>query len=421
MNFLLVLIFALLYQSSTGERKRYDGYQVIEVIPNSDRHVELVKQVSEIAGVEPYDSVHGAGYPVELLLSPQQISVVQGIFQGGQLPYKVLREDVQKFFDSEFERLDARQTYDPNDFNTYEEIVAEINRLASVCPPGFSCEVYSIGQSLEGRDLVTIYISRLGQVRSAVWIDTLIHCREWIAGTTSMRVLAKLIEEYATDESARNLMDTYDFYFLPVFNPDGYVFAWEEDRMWRKNRQPPVETDCWGVDLNRNHDFEFIGLGSSTDECSPTYRGPFPSSEPEIQVVEAELARVAPSLRMLLSIHTAAQAWLIPYGHLTDLRCTFVDDHDDLQRAADVAGDAVAAAEGAPRWRVGNTCDVLYFTNGITCDYAYGALGVKYSYSPELRGPGFAPGPETIEPAFNELYAGLVAILPEIELIESGQ
>ena len=61
------------------------------------------------------------------------------------------------------------------------------------------------------------------------------------------------------------------------------------------------------------------------------------------------------------------------------------------------------------------------FTNGITCDYAYGALGVKYSYSPELRGPGFAPGPETIEPAFNELYAGLVAILPEIELIESGQ
>ena len=45
-------------------------------------------------------------------------------------------------------------------------------------------------------------------------------------------------------------------------------------------------------------------------------------------------------------------------------------------------------------------------------------MGIKYSYTPELRGDGFDPPPEEIQPSFEEVWAGLVAMYNEIEIIE---
>ena len=30
----------------------------------------------------------------------------------------------------------------------------------------------------------------------------------------------------------------FDFYIIPVLNPDGYVYSWTTNRMWRKNMRP---------------------------------------------------------------------------------------------------------------------------------------------------------------------------------------
>ncbi len=42
------------------------------------------------------------------------------------------------------------------------------------------------------------------------------------------------------------------FTIIPVPNPDGYVYTWDVDRLWYKNRSPTGNEECIGIDMNRN-------------------------------------------------------------------------------------------------------------------------------------------------------------------------
>ena len=63
-----------------------------------------------------------------------------------------------------------------------------------------------------------------------------------------------MLSNYGSDADVTNLLDTYDFYFIPIMNPDGYIFSWDEDRFWRKSRNTNEDSQCLGTDLNRNYD-----------------------------------------------------------------------------------------------------------------------------------------------------------------------
>ena len=103
-----------------------------------------------------------------------------------------------------------------------------------------------------------------------------IHAREWIGSATTLYTMEALIQ--ALPEGDEDLLGV-DWYFLPVFNPDGYEFTWDVDRNWRKTRRilEEVDTICVGVDPNRNFGYMWgvIEPGStstSTDPCSTTYQ-----------------------------------------------------------------------------------------------------------------------------------------------------
>jgi hypothetical protein len=137
-----------------------------------------------------------------------------------------------------------------------------------------------VGRTHENRSLI---VAKIGLMpfqtnRRSVWLDGGIHAREWISTATVLYTMARLINgTLARDNDVRKLIDTYDFYFMPVVNPDGYVYThddikqtWdteeqqeqqEQQRMWRKNRRP--HNDCPGVDLNRNFPFAWDNRGAS--------------------------------------------------------------------------------------------------------------------------------------------------------------
>ena len=92
---------------------------------------------------------------------------------------------------------------------------------------------------------------------------------------------------------------------------DGYVYSHEKDRDWRKNRRP-VNSLCYGVDPNRNWDAHFAELGASQVQCSLTYPGPAPFSEPETKSLSDFIANV-PRMTTYFSFHAYSQILLLPY------------------------------------------------------------------------------------------------------------
>jgi murein tripeptide amidase MpaA len=78
-----------------------------------------------------------------------------------------------------------------------------------------------------------------------------IHAREWISPATVTYLLLQLVE-FRHDHPA--LIEEFDWYVLPVVNPDGYEFSHTNDRLWRKTRSNIAKSNCIGVDGNRNFD-----------------------------------------------------------------------------------------------------------------------------------------------------------------------
>ena len=97
--------------------------------------------------------------------------------------------------------------------------------------------------------------------------------------------LAKsLLEGYGLDSQITAIMQDIRWHILPVINPDGYTYAWDQDRLWRKNRRNNGD-GTFGVDWNRNFDANWGGPGSSSNTNSDIYHGPSAFSEPETRAL----------------------------------------------------------------------------------------------------------------------------------------
>ena len=75
--------------------------------------------------------------------------------------------------------------------------------------------------------------------RKGILIAGGVHCREWVAPTTTLYIAQALLKGAAPE-----LLGEYDWTFVPNLNPDGYKYTWEKDRFWRKTRSR--DSDCGG-------------------------------------------------------------------------------------------------------------------------------------------------------------------------------
>ncbi|KAG5733471.1 putative metallocarboxypeptidase, partial [Termitomyces sp. T112] len=84
------------------------------------------------------------------------------------------------------------------------------------------------------------------------------HAREWIATSASLYLAHALVSDLSEPYSLSRLLNVFDFYIIPVPNPDGYEYTWEKDRFWYKTRQQvSPKSDCVGIDMNRNWGYKW--------------------------------------------------------------------------------------------------------------------------------------------------------------------
>jgi len=245
-----------------------------------------------------------------------------------------------------------------------------------------SLKVESIGQSIEGRDLwlAKVCVNRRCGRRPIIWVDSAVHAREWIGPAATTYLLKNLLENQRLQKMAR----AFDWFILPIANPDGYRYSRQVDQEWRKNRRRGGKClaeggggEGPGVDLNRNFGYAWK---SNPDECSSNYPGSKPFSEPETRAIrDFLLPRYKGQVVIYNSVHSSGQAFVIPWGH-TNKKWK----GERLLRKVLEAGREAMGSAGVP-YRIGTVKQVYYVNaNGGVNGWAAAKLGTMFPFVTEL-------------------------------------
>ncbi len=284
-------------------------------------------------------------------------------------------------------------------YHTYGELTEVLRNAAA--EHGEIVSLSDVGSSYEGRSLHLVKISdNAGQDEDEpeVLFTCNQHAREHLTTEMCLRIVERFTDEYGSDPTVTELVDTREIYVIPTVNPDGAEYDIENGRYkgWRKNRQGT------GTDLNRNwgHQWGCCG-GSSGSPYSETYRGPSAFSAPETQAVasfvESRVVGGTQQIKAHLDFHSYSELVLWPYGY------TYDDANDTMTpeeaRRFQEVGERLAASNGYTPQQSSD----LYITDGSINDWMWAEhdiLSLTFEMYPAGGGglDGFYPPDERIEP-----------------------
>ncbi len=405
----LIFIFCL----SAYAQDQPFTYSKVRITIQSDRTFQRLAQNGLIFDHVSVEKQRDGSRLLTAVINERELKALQN----SGLSYQVLVPDVVKAYQkratlSSVQRAKITASQDvPEGFElgsmggyyTFDEVKAELDSM-HLMYPDLTTAKQSIGQSHENRHLWMVKISdnpESDESEPELFYNGLHHAREPQSMMTVVYFMYYLLENYGVDPEVTYLVDNREFYFVPVLNPDGYVYNEQTNPdgggQWRKNRRIN-EGDWYGVDLNRNYGYKwgYDDEGSSPYPWSDTYRGPDPFSEPETQAVR-DFSKDRHFV-LSLSYHSYSNLLIHPWGYeeslLTKDSLTFFDYASEMTR------------HNQYTYGTGDET-VGYITNGDSDDWFYGEESQKnkiLAMTPEVGSDedGFWPEENRIIPLAKE-------------------
>lgn len=182
-------------------------------------------------------------------------------------------------------------------------------------------QLKDIGHTHEGRPIRTVHLHgpNARPDRSKLLVTGAIHAREWISTSSVLYTIYELATGYGSNRQLTEFVDKFEFIFVPVVNPDGYVFSWDSDRLWRKNRQPTGVSFCTGLDID--HSFGYQWHKTRGTPCSESYSGQEPLEALEAKYLTEFVSNHTTEVGTFhgfLDLHSYSEEILYPYSYSCD-------------------------------------------------------------------------------------------------------
>ncbi|KAI5856689.1 zinc carboxypeptidase A [Durotheca rogersii] len=393
-------------------RISFDGYKVYRIDTNND--IASLESALEALPIVQLARDHGRGEhsALDIAVPPEHRAAIESL----NLTMTVLSEDLAGDIAAEglpgdYPVLDGNGIPAISWFDSYHAYEDHVRYWADLQAAfANNSELIQVGFSFEGRPIQGIHLwGKSGKnSKPAIFFNGNVHAREWITSKVVEYLLYQIITGYPTETAVREVLDGYDFYVLPVVNPDGFVYSQTENRLWRKNRQRRQNTTAIGTDINRNWSVGFGGDGSSSNPGSETFRGYQPGDTPECAALMdfAQALSADKGIKLYIDWHSYAQVILLSYGYTCDAFPPNIDRQIGL-----AAGTAARIAQPYnTTFDYGPGCLVLYQSSGNGRDYMTDAAGTEFAWGVELRSTsyGFVLPADQILPSSIEVWEGML-------------
>ncbi|XP_037871316.1 carboxypeptidase B [Bombyx mori] len=419
MNSLILLcVFAFAY----AKHEMYIGYKSYYISPSHENEFQALASLENEYQIDVLTRPIFGRDGLVLVKPEYQESFLDALDKYG-IKYRIHFDDVKAQLDYEDAILELRRNQTRSterlSYTSYHDwpVIEEyIDGIAHRYPD--LVKLVNAGRTFEGRNLKYLKISTTNfedASKPVIVIDAAIHAREWATIPVATWAIHKLVE----DVTEPDLLNNFDWIIFPVANPDGYTFSLNTQRFWRKTRSivSPNTERCPGVDGNRNYDFHWNTVGTSTNPCAENYGGPKAFSEIETRIVRDILDEHLSRISLYLTIHSHGSMILYPWGHDGSLSHNALGLHTvGIEMANAIHTKALSYF---PRYVVGNAALVLrYAASGASEDYAH-SVGVPLSYTYELPGGGrgFFLDPIYIKQVATETWEGIVAGARKSEIL----
>ncbi|KAL3276545.1 hypothetical protein HHI36_011920 [Cryptolaemus montrouzieri] len=407
---MIILLLLLVGSSLATQRINYENYQVIRAIPTSEKSLrDLYEFVKKQPHLTYWKEPSNVGSAVDIMVSPKYKNSLEHFLKVNGIKSNIFIPDVGQLINEEKSSSGNSSAFGWDQYHTLDEINTWLQNLTERFD---EVKLIIIGRTYEGRNLTGVHISfSPNNSDRAVFVESNIHAEEWITSAVSTFILNEILT--SNDSDVRKMAESYDWYFLPVANPDGFVYSHEVDRTWRKTRTPYARGLFYGADPNRNWDNHWHECGASSEPWSGNYAGPYPFSEICTKTMSEYLSTIGEKLVAYFDFHSYSQLLMVPYGY-SPLPL------DNYNLTYNIGLDAVKslAKRYGTQYTVGNIYNTIYPASGSSADWVKASFRTPLVYAYELRDTGrygFILPPDQIIPTSLETLDSIVTILRDYE------